>query len=53
MRYRVLVLNHYGVWVTDSGEKSLTRALDRGRFLTPRVPAVRVERDRTGQRMDL
>ena len=41
--YDVKVLNHYGVWQTDLVTGSQHRACERGRFLLPRVPAVKVE----------
>lgn len=51
MMYDVRVLNHYGVWVTDTTAR-LNRAKDRARFLIPRVAHVQVL-DRFGSRVAL
>lgn len=50
--FDVRVMNEYGVWITDMVTGSLTRARDRARFLTPRVPAIEV-RDAQGLRVAL
>lgn len=49
MLYDVKVLNDNGAWQTDLVTGSLTRALERGRFLIPRVPSVQVT-DQHGER---
>lgn len=52
MLYDVRVMNRWGVWMTDTVTGSKGRAQDRGRFLTPRVPAVEIK-DSNGQRVFL
>lgn len=41
--YDVKVMNDLGVWFTDLSTGSKRRAQERGKFLTPRVPAVRID----------
>ena len=41
--YDVRILNGHGVWQTDTTTGSKRRAQERGKFLTPRVRAVKVD----------
>lgn len=44
MLYDIKVLNHSGVWQTDTTTGSMTRAQERAKFLVPRVPAVQIDK---------